>query len=209
MAVFRNTMARGLSVENSIKEYFSRLYEESQDPWDFQSSSYEAAKYEASLRALPREKYENALEIGCSIGVFTAKLASRCARLLAVDISERAVENARERCRAFSNVHFEVTSLPETYPDDLFDLTVLSEVGYYLTPAALSKLANEISMHAVSRGHLLLVHWLAPVPGFELRGDDVHAHFLARPEWSPTASSRTDRYRIDVLERVSGPARTL
>ena len=52
-------------------EYFDRMYAESDDPWRFETSEYERRKYAATLAALPRARYENALEIGCSIGVLT------------------------------------------------------------------------------------------------------------------------------------------
>ncbi len=190
-------------VNPSPEEYFREVYQKSKDPWNLASSEYEAEKYEASLHALPRDQYDNALEIGCSIGVFTARLAARCAHLRAIDVAEAAVAKAKERCKNFSNVSFEVMCLPEKYPDELFDLTVLSEVGYYLSSKALRQLSAEITTHAAPRGHLMLVHWLASVPGFELRGDDVHDHFLRLPEWRLVSNHRMDLYRIDVLERPS------
>lgn len=188
-------------MESVNKEYFDQVYENKEDPWHYESSEYEKEKYDASLRALPKERYQNALEIGCSIGVFTAELASRCDRLLAVDIAAAAVDKARERCAGLDHVTVEVMSIPEEYPGGLFDLIVLSEVGYYLGPERLTDLSNRITNQAVSGGHLLLVHWLLPVPNYQLRGDDVHLHFLGLPAWHSISSSRADRYRIDVLER--------
>ena len=73
-----------LSATGSLApQYFERLYAESADPWDFEASPYETAKYAATLAALPRPRYANALELGCSIGVLTRQLAPRCERLLA------------------------------------------------------------------------------------------------------------------------------
>ena len=57
--------------------HFEDLYRRSADPWGFASSGYEAAKYAATLAALPRDRYARGLEVGCSIGVFTAALAGR------------------------------------------------------------------------------------------------------------------------------------
>lgn len=207
MAVCRNAVARGSAlrlnvvVNPSPKEYFRGVYQENEDPWNLASSEYESEKYEATLRALPRDKYENALEIGCSVGVFTARLAARCRRLRAVDVAEAAIEKAQQRCKRLPNVSFEVMCLPEKYPDELFDLTVLSEVGYYLSLEGLTKVGAEITKHTRPSGHLMLVHWLASVPAFELRGDDVHDHFLRLPEWRTVSNRHTNLYRIDVLER--------
>src|SRR6478609_8966907 len=58
-------------------DYFERVYREADDPWRFASSPYEAAKYAATLAAVPRARYRNAFEIGCSIGVLTERLAGR------------------------------------------------------------------------------------------------------------------------------------
>jgi SAM-dependent methyltransferase len=183
------------------REYFSRLYQENEDPWNYESSEYEAEKYEASLRALPRQEYKNAFEIGCSIGVFTAKLAPRCKRLLSVDLTDAVSERAKKHCREFPHTAFKVMFLPEEYPTDVFDLTVLSEVGYYFEPGDLARLSEQITTHTAPRGHLLLVHWLAPVLDYPLRGDHVHEHFLSRSEWYSLVQLRTELYRLDVLER--------
>jgi SAM-dependent methyltransferase len=186
------------------REYFSRLYQENEDPWDYESSEYEAEKYEASLQALPREQYQNAFEIGCSIGVFTAKLALRCKRLLSVDLSPAVLQLARQRCRQFTHIDFKVMSVVEEYPAAVFDLTILSEVGYYLEPEDLARLSEQITNHAALHGHLLLVHWLAPVLDYPLRGDDVHEHFLSRSGWQSVLQLRNELYRLDVLERQHG-----
>jgi SAM-dependent methyltransferase len=201
-------MAEGTesTLRSRTREYFSRLYQENEDPWRYESSKYEAEKYETSLQALPREQYQNAFEIGCSIGVFTAKLARRCKRLLSVDLNAAVLERAKQRCREFPHVNFEAISVVEEYPADVFDLTVLSEVGYYLEPEDLASLSEQITSHAALHGHLLLVHWLAPVLDYPLRGDDVHEHFLSHSGWRSHLQLRKDLYRLDVLERQSEPA---
>jgi SAM-dependent methyltransferase len=192
------------SSRSRTYEYFSRLYQENEDPWDYEASKYEAQKYEASLQALPREQYQNAFEIGCSIGVFTAKLAPRCKRLLSVDLSPAVLQLAKQRCRHFTHVDFKAMSVLEEYPADVFDLTILSEVGYYLEPEDLATLSAQITNHAALHGHLLLVHWLAPVLDYPLRGDDVHEHFLIRSGWQSVLQLRNELYRLDVLERQHG-----
>ena len=60
--------------------YFDDVYRANEDPWAFATSPYERAKYEATMAALPNERYANAFEIGCSIGVLSEMLARRCNR---------------------------------------------------------------------------------------------------------------------------------
>ena len=95
-----------MNKQTLTEEYFADVYAANDDPWNFETSDYEAEKYAATLNALPRENYANAFEIGCSIGVLTEKLAAKCARLSAVDVSEKALEKAKARCRNLSNINF-------------------------------------------------------------------------------------------------------
>ncbi len=134
-------------------EYFDDVYRANADPWNFASSPYEAAKYRATLDALPRAKYANAFEAGCSIGVLTAQLAPRCERLLSIDLSDAALAQARERCATLPQVRFERRALPGDFPDadGPFDLILISEVGYYLAMPDLLRLRDQCA-HAAGNG---------------------------------------------------------
>jgi SAM-dependent methyltransferase len=74
--------------------YFDKLYAENPDPWRMETSAYEEAKYIATLAALPRARYTHAIEIGCSVGVLTARLAERCDELLGIDVAQAALDRA-------------------------------------------------------------------------------------------------------------------
>src|ERR1700733_11902990 len=111
-------------------DYFKDLYEREADPWSFETSAYEQAKYETTLDAIGPDGGD-LLEIGCSIGVLTQRLAARCRRLLAVDVADRALAAAQWRCRGEANIEFQRLDLPTQLPAALFDTVLLSEVGYY------------------------------------------------------------------------------
>ena len=49
----------------------------------------------------------DSLEVGCSEGVFTLRLAQRCRSVTAYDISPVAVERAAKRCGACANVRIQ------------------------------------------------------------------------------------------------------
>lgn len=184
--------------------YFDDLYHADADPWNFETSAYEAAKYAASLAALPRARYCAALEIGCSIGVLTERLAERCDALLAVDVAEQALGRARARCGHLQHVRFERMQLPRELPDGRFDLTLLSEVGYYWSPDDLALARRRLIELLEPGGHLLLVHWTPYVAEYPLTGDLVHDAFLDRvgSELRHLQARREERYRLDLLERV-------
>lgn len=181
--------------------YFERLYREDADPWAFETSAYEAAKYAATLRALPRDRYRRAFEVGCANGVLTERLATRCDALLAIDVAEAALARARARCAGFPNVAVERMVVPDEWPDDRFDLILVSEVGYYLSEPDLARLIARCAEGTAPGGHLILVHWTGETD-YPLTGDAVHEAFLADSRWTRVAGVRDAPYRLDVLERV-------
>ena len=181
--------------------YFEQLYATARDPWDFEASEYEAEKYRTTLASLPRDHYKHALEIGCSIGVLTKKLAGRCSSLLSIDVSERALAEARARCAELPQVKFAKVQIPREIPEGEFDLIVLSEVGYYLQKDDLHRTAHELAKHQRAGSDLVLVHFTPVVPDYPMTGDQVHEAWLTHPEWEHTHGERHDRYRLDVLRR--------
>jgi SAM-dependent methyltransferase len=183
--------------------YFERLYALHPDPWGFAESAYEHAKYEATLAALPCERYGAALELGCSIGVLTRELSERCASLLATDVARQARAQARERCRDRPQVRFARHHLPHDFPAGRFDLVLLSEVGYYLGRDDLGLLVDRITRALLPGGHLLLVHWRPYVADYPLTGDQVHDEVLrlTRGRLRPLRQSLAWLYRLDLLRR--------
>jgi hypothetical protein len=81
-------------VQKERSAFFDAIYTENADPWGYLTSNYERGKYDATLAALPAAGYRSGLEIGCSIGVLSRRLAVRCEQMLAVDISSVAIERA-------------------------------------------------------------------------------------------------------------------
>ena len=186
--------------ETLARGYFENIYREHEDPWNFETSPYERTKYRETLDTLNRPRYSRGLELGCSIGVQTRMLAERCDDLVAVDASQLALDRAKDRCRDLTNAEFARMTIPEEYPGGCFDLTVLSEVGYYFSAPDLSTLADTIREHSNAGSQLMMVHWLLEVHDYPLSGDNVHELFLARPEWSRVHGVRREKYRIDLLE---------
>src|SRR6185369_7563255 len=93
----------------------------------------EQRRYWRIQQIIPRQRFRSALEIGCSIGVFTKSLGRRCDDLLAIDYSQAAIAFARKRCRKQSHIRFVKAKVPDEFPEGTFDLIVLSEVAYYLS----------------------------------------------------------------------------
>lgn len=192
---------------NSLpRDYFEDVYRANADPWGFETSPYEDAKYAATVDALPRGRYRRAFEVGCSLGVLTERLAPTCEALLAVDTVASVVERARRRCARFPWVCVRQMHLPREFPDGTFDLIVLSEVGYYFAARDLATLQQQLFAALETGGHLLLVHWTPFVHDYPLTGDQVHEAFLraAGPDrpLRHLMGQRAETYRLDLLARA-------
>jgi SAM-dependent methyltransferase len=178
--------------------YFDRLYSESQDPWGFATSQYEKIKYERTLEALDGQTFDRALEVGCSIGVFTERLASICGRVVAVDVSRLAVDRARKRLTANENVVVEQMSLPSKMPEGNFDLIVCSEVLYYLTPEDLRRALDSFGRKLRAGGTFVAVHWRPNTQTYPMQGAEVHQLLRGEAPWTLYRSEVTEHYLLDV-----------
>lgn len=195
------------SIKNSLSaQYFDNVYNQNEDPWDFENSAYETSKYQATIAALPKEIYQQVFEIGCSIGVLTKMLVPKCVHLLAVEPADKAFQKAKNRVKDFSNVHVEKMLVPNYFPNQQFDLILLSEVGYYLSKPDLEKLAELMIAHLLPDGQLLLVHWTPFVPDYPQTGDEVHDYFMnlyhQKKHLKHVKYQREEKFRLDLFEKL-------
>jgi SAM-dependent methyltransferase len=188
--------------ERLDRKYFENLYGQSPDPWGFETSAYEHNKYERTLEVLRDRQgsYRNALEVGCSIGVFTAMLAPLCDKLWAVDISEKAIATARERLATFPHVRVERRRLPEETPKGPFDLIIASEVLYYWPERVMLAALRRFEEVLAPGGALLAVHWRKETKTYPLQGDEVHELLLRNTRLANTTTIVEPEYRLDLFE---------
>ena len=182
--------------------HFERLYGGSADPWRFASSPYERAKYAATLAALPRRHYPHALDVGCSIGVFTEQLAHRCADLLGIEPVASALDQARSRNAGLPWVRFASMFVPAQWPDEMFDLVVISEVLDYLGTDDLTVLGDRLRATLRPGGDLVLVHWVGKKAG-GASGNEASDALIGNVAdvISVLTMQRNSEYRLDVLRR--------
>lgn len=152
--------------------YFEHMYEEAQDPWGFRTRWYESRKRSLVLSSLQSERYGTAFEPGCSIGVLSEGLAARTDQLLAMDVSPRALDSARQVLPG--HVALRRGQVPQDWPTGHFDLVVVSELAYYLVPVECELLAD---LAAAAADELIVVHWRHPVVDYPLGGDEVRTIF--------------------------------
>ncbi|NDZ97320.1 methyltransferase domain-containing protein [Streptomyces sp. SID6673] len=184
-------------------DYFHDMYAVADDPWGFTERWYERRKYALTLASLSSERYRRAFEPGCSIGVLSAELALCADHLLCMDLSPRATELARRRLARHSD-HVEVLTgnVLVDWPDGEFDLIVLSEILYYLTPTQLDDLVRRLPRSLSPDGEVVAVHWRHTVSVYPQSGDDVHDRLLDS-DLVHSAGYRDADLRLDLFGRES------
>ena len=180
---------------------FERRYQRDGDPWHYTSSEYERAKYEATLTACGPGPFASALELGGSIGVFSAQLARRCDTLTTIDGSPTAVAAAQTRLAEFPRAQAIVGEIPGAIGPAEHDLVVASEILYYLEDEALTATLERLGDVLIAGGRIVAVHWRPPGPERPQTAATVHARLRSLPWLRISAEHGTDDYLLDVLER--------
>jgi SAM-dependent methyltransferase len=190
-------------------DHFRERYDASPDPYGLAEHWYETRKYALTVALLPRERYGAAFEPGCSIGVLTAQLASRCDSLLACDAIPVAVSSARWRTAGLPGVRVEQRVVPREWPAQSFDLIVFSEILYYFDDADLDRLLG-LGIDALRPdGHLLAVHWRHPAPDHPRAGDEVHEILAGNPGLARLARYRDTDFTAEVYTHSDGDRRSV
>ena len=192
------------------RHHFVTLFATQQDPWKY-TSSYEQTKYEQTLELLPKAPITRALELACAEGHFTMQLAPRVESLLAVDISQIALERAAERCSGLKNItYLQLDFMTDAVPGR-FDLIVCSEVLYYCgSLQMLQVVARKIADAIEPGGYLLTAHANLVVDEPDRSGFDWDCPFGAKIIAEVFAHTRplklmrelrTPLYRIQLFNR--------
>jgi hypothetical protein len=182
-------------------DHFEAQYQADPDPWGYRSSAYEQAKYAATLAACGPGPFDNALELGGSIGVFSARLAPRCRRLTTIDYSPTAVRRARAALAQHRQARAVLGAIPEDVPEGSYDLVVASETLYYLDATALAQTLDALEALTAPGARLVCVHWRSAGPERPLTAADVHDEVRRQPWLRRLTSDCRPEYLLEVLER--------
>ncbi len=159
------------------QRYFEYRYRRRIDPWSYETSPYEQRKYQQTLEILPQRPHRRILEVGCSIGVFTERLALEkiAGEIVGIDVAETALERARRRLEPFPNVKLQRLDITRDSLAGTFDLIFCAEVLYYLGAQNIPLVRDKLLKALEEEGHLVLVH---PWP----LSRQLHKRFFERPE---------------------------
>lgn len=185
----------------AVDDALDALHAAHSDPWQVERSWYERRKSAISLASLPGEGYRRAVEVGCSIGVLTGQLSTRCEQVVAVDASPTAVAAARRRLDHLPAVEVHQLRVPDQWPSGTFDLVVVSELGYFLSPAQLDALTARIQASLDPGGTVVLCHWRPQPIGWPLNGDVVHQRLVAGLGLPVVVTHEESQFLLQVLSQ--------
>ncbi|KAF0676052.1 SAM-dependent methyltransferase [Profundibacterium mesophilum] len=189
--------------------HLEHLYAAEADPWGHLTRPYEAEKYAATLAAIGPGSFTSILEIGCGIGVLSARLAPLTGRLVSLDCVPAALEKAKARLGEQEHVQFICGPAPSAIPPGYGreipqpQVVLLSEVLYFMTPEEIGELGAWIMRNAAPAARVVLVNWQGPT-GEALGGAQAAALMRdALPRWH----SDVERREGYDLEQLHAPAR--
>ncbi len=187
-----------LRKEQGSQAAFEAAYRESDDPWVSASPRYryQGLKYDRLVALLPATRFRYALDLGCGLGLLTQKLAARAERVLGIDIAPAAIENARRRAAGLGNVAFQagdILNLPASL-DGKFDLVVVADVLYYLSPldeGVLESVVARIADLLTPNGTCLLAnHFFFAADPDSRVSRKIHRAFEACPRFAVMSEHR-------------------
>ncbi|SEL21154.1 Nodulation protein S (NodS) [Roseateles sp. YR242] len=198
---------------NSLIHHMDRLFEEP-DPWRYRTSAYEARKRAITMACLPDLRYGRGFEPGCANGALSELLAARCSELVCADASAGALHRAVEQVGARQGVQWRQLTVPQHWPEEHFDLIVLSEFLYYLDAQACTAVAQQCLASLTPGGSVLACHWRGQADDFVIQGSEAHGClrevFHSSPEMAAVRAHREADFLIDVWSmRSSSPAAVL
>ena len=188
-------------MSDELSDRFAGFYRADADPWSYETSSYEADKYRATLAALPDRPIRRALEMGCSIGVFTEMLAERCGELVAADFSAFAVKQTRKRLAGRRSVRVERRDLRDSIPAGPFDVVVCSEILYYWSRPDVESALDSIEAELDEDGAVVAVNWSGNDPTNPLDAVGIEAILDRRGGLRRVHSETAAGYRLGRWER--------
>jgi SAM-dependent methyltransferase len=179
--------------EISDREHFDSIAER-YGAKDVAASSRPARRrrVERTIAAVPIEKFDRVLEVGCGAGFGAEYLCGRYRDYIGIDHSRRLIDLAREK-NSGDGVRFEAASISDFDPPWHFDLVFMIGVVHHLEDAAG---ALEMAAGWLAPGGYLAAN--EPQP----RNPLVRAARRVRARWDASYSNEQDEISADRLRAL-------
>lgn len=183
---------------------FDSKFQDDPDPWGTFAGRDEARKRTAIKHAIGARSHGRVLELAAGNGSNSQMILRRSLRLIACDGAPTAVALTRQQLSGRPRAQVEQCALPEELPDGRFDLVVVAEILYYLSPASLARLASNFGRLLSSNGSIVMAHHHLRFDDAATQPSGVHERFTGllpftvRNQWK----SRNSRWVVERYERI-------
>lgn len=134
-------------------------WQKKQDPWSYENNPEDEKRKDILLSEIPIKEYSSVLDIGCGQGFITKHLHGKM--ITGTDISKAAIKIAKKYIKN-KNIKFiqnDIFDLNQKFPDDKFDLIIITGVLYPQYIGKSSTLIYKIIDKALNKkGILVSVH---------------------------------------------------
>lgn len=159
---------------------FDAKFAADDDPWRTFNDADEALKRRAILHAMGPRPWGRVIELAAGNGSNSAAIAPRALRLDATEATASGTELIakvlrpyRHRARAIRLV------VPGRLPRRQYDIAVVAELIYYLSPRAMAVTAHDVAASLRPGGTLVLAHHRIDFPDFAQHAAHIQRRFLA------------------------------
>ncbi len=178
---------------------FERTFTDDPDPWRTFADRDEAWKRRAILHAMGPGPWGRVLELAAGNGSNSVAIAAGALRLDATEATQAgtrlvgaALAPHATRARAIR------LAVPARLPRPRYDIAVVAELVYYLSPAAMRRTARDVARALRPGGTLVLAHHVVDFHDFAQHARHLHRDFLAATgeRWQVRNVERTRRWSV-------------
>jgi trans-aconitate methyltransferase len=185
-----NVVHQALTGRTYAAARLETIFNDKADPWGFERSDEEQARFARTWELVPPAGYRRILEIGCAEGHFTDQIAVRYpeAEVHAIDLVPLAADRAAARCAGRSNVRVQCSDIGKEPIDGAFDLIFCMGVLEYGPAFRELDVIRRSILGALAPGGYLLVETHSAPHDLQRRWWARHLAWGARAQHDPFRS---------------------
>jgi SAM-dependent methyltransferase len=174
------------------------------DPWSTFTNRDEAVKRDAILHALGPGPIGRVLELAAGNGSNSAAIAPRVRRLHATEGTAAGTKLTAQAIAPWPRAQAIELALPARFPAPGYDVIVVAEILYYLSPRAMRAVARDVARALRPGGRLVLAQHEIDFYDFAQHARGIHHRFLGDTgaRWRRRTVRRTADWIVEVATLV-------